>query len=84
MNWLLEHKNHKSFPNADHRWRNLQSSVYIRFIEMMGWWKVEGTLWDYIRSKPPTRPQILKSGGVSSRDLDSLPQVVIDTIKSTA
>jgi hypothetical protein len=80
MNWLIEHKNHKSFPNADHRWRNLQTAVYIRFIEMLGWWSLEGTLWDYIRSKPPTRPQLLKSGELSSRELDSLPQVVHDTL----
>lgn len=81
MNWLVEHKNHKTFPNADHRWRNLQSAVYIRFIEMLGWWELEGTLWDYLRSKPPTHPQLLKSGELSSRELDSLPQVVLDTIK---
>lgn len=81
MNWLVEHKTHKVFPNADHRWRNLQSAVYIRFIEMLGWWSIEGTLWDYIRSKPPTRPQMLKSGELSSRELDSLPHVVIDTLK---
>jgi hypothetical protein len=81
MNWLVEHKNNKQFPDADHRWRNLQSAVYIRFIEMLGWWSLEGTLWDYIRSKPPTRPELLKSGKLSEKRLDSLPQVVIDTIK---
>lgn len=81
MNWLAEHKTHKNFPNTDHRWRNLQSSVYIRIMEMMGWWRVEGTLWDYVRSKPPTRPQVLKSGEISSRSIESLPQVIIDTCK---
>lgn len=82
MNWLLERKTHKTFPNTDHRWRNLQSAVYIRIIEMLGWWpNIEGTMWDYIRSKPPTRPMILKNGSVSTRELDSLPQVVIDTLE---
>jgi len=81
MLWLIEHKNHKSFPNGDHRWRNVQSSIYIRFVEELGWWQLDGTLWDYIRSKPPTRPQLLKNGKLSERELDSLPQVVIDTIK---
>ena len=81
MEWLLEHKTHKQFPNQDHRWRNLQSSVYIRFVDMLGWWDLEGTMWNYIRSKAPTRPQLLKSGEMSTRELDSLPQVVIDTLK---
>lgn len=81
MLWLVEHKNHAKFPNSDHRWRNVQSSVYIRFIEELGWWSLEGTLWNYIRSKAPTRPQLLKSGQLSTRELDSLPQVVIDTIQ---
>jgi len=82
MNWLLEHKTHKNFPNTDHRWRNLQSAVYIRISQMLGWWpNIEGTLWNYIRSKPPTRPLILKDGSVSTRALDSLPQVVIDTLE---
>lgn len=80
MLWLVEHKTHKVFPNADHRWRNVQSSVYIRFLEELGWWRLEGTLWDYIRSKAPTRPELLKSGKLSERELDSLPQVVLDTI----
>lgn len=82
MNWLAEHKSHKNFPNTDHRWRNLQSAVYIRIIEMLGWWKLDGTLWDYIRSKPPTRPQLLKSGGLSDRAIDTLPEVIIDTAKA--
>lgn len=78
---LLEHKNHKDFPNDDHRWRNLQSVVYIRIAQMLGWADPEGTLWNYVRSKPPTRPQLLKNGTLSERSIDSLPDVVIDTIK---
>lgn len=81
MTWLTEHKNHKVIPDADERWRNIQSVVYIRISDMLGWWDFEGTCWDYIRSKPPTRPQILKSGEISERALDSLPQIVVDTLK---
>lgn len=83
MRWLLEHKTHKFFPSVDHRWRNLQSCAYIRVIEMLGWWsgKVEGVCWDYIRSKPPTRPQLTKTGKLSEREIDSLPEVVKDAIK---
>jgi PD-(D/E)XK nuclease superfamily protein len=79
---LVEHKSHKNIPNEEHRWRNLQSVFYIRIADMLGWGSMEGTIWDYIRSKPPTRPEILKSGKLSERALDSLPQVVEDVIKA--
>jgi len=78
--WLLEHKTHKEFPDDNHRWRNLQSAVYIRILQMLGVEDLQGTLWNYIRSKPPTRPQMLKAGSLSTKSIDTLPQVVIDTI----
>lgn len=81
LKWIVEHKSHKNFPKPEHRWRNLQSVLYGRIHEMMGWGKIDGTVWDYIRSKPPTRPAILKSGEMSRAALDSLPQVVEDIIK---
>jgi hypothetical protein len=74
LRWLVEHKSWgKSIPNEDERWRNVQAPVYTRAIEMMGWPKVDGVLWDYIRSKPPMRPQILKNGQPSKRALDTIP-----------
>lgn len=82
MNWLTEHKNHKNIPNDDERWRSVQSVVYIRIIEMLGWWRnIEGTCWDYIRSKAPTRPQILqKTGKLSTRSIDTLPNVIAASV----
>ena len=79
---LLEHKTHKKLPNDDQRWRNVQSSLYIRVIDIMGWGSMEGTLWNYLRSKPPTRPEILKAGGLSKRSIDTLPEVVLDVLKA--
>jgi hypothetical protein len=43
---------------------------------MMGWKPIEAVCWDYIRSKPPTQPQILKDGSISVRKIDTLPSVV--------
>lgn len=82
LKWLVEHKSHKSFPQPEHRWRNLQSVFYIRIIDMMGGPKLDGTCWDYIRSKPPTRPAVLKAGTLSRAALDSLPNVVLDVLKT--
>src|SRR5580704_1440880 len=80
-NWLLEHKTTENFPDSDTRWRNLQSCLYIRIVEMLGWFTLSGTLWNYIRSKPPThmKPNE-KNPGMSVRKIDSLPAVVIDDI----
>jgi hypothetical protein len=80
MRWLVEHKTFSKMMNDDHRWRNLQSSVYIRVVDILGWKPVEGTIWDNIRSKPPMRPEVLKSGKLSQRQLDTLPTAVLETL----
>jgi hypothetical protein len=80
LRWLVEHKTFSRMPNEDFRWRNLQSAVYIRAIEMLGWGNIDGTLWDYIRSKPPSKPELLKSGQLSKRSIDTLPNVLLATL----
>lgn len=80
--WLTEHKTFSNLPGEDERWRNIQPAVYIRAVEMMGWVKkLDGILWNYIRSKPPTIPKVLKTGGLSSREIITLPSVVLRTLK---
>lgn len=81
LRWLVEHKTFTRMPTDDHRWRNLQSSVYVRAIDMLGWKPVDGTIWDYIKSKAPPRPEILQSGALSQRKIETLPSVVKHTIK---
>jgi hypothetical protein len=80
LRWLVEHKTFGSLPNEDHRWRNLQSSVYIKVMQIMGWKRVDGILWDYIKSKSPTAPQLLKSGKLSKKAIDTLPSRVTETL----
>jgi hypothetical protein len=79
LKWILERKNHKDIPDEDARWRNLQSAVYTKLVEVSGLMKVEGLCWDYIRTKRPTRPQQLKNGSLSKRAIDTLPSVVVHT-----
>lgn len=81
LKWIVEHKTFGSLPNEDHRWRNLQSAIYIRVNELVGWDPVDGILWDYIRSKAPTAPKVLKTGKMSQRGIDSLPLKVLETLK---
>lgn len=82
--WLVEHKSFTRLPTDDHRWRNLQSAVYIRVVDMLGWFKrgIDGTLWDYIHSKPPTIPNILKNGTqLSSASVATVLPAVMDEIE---
>lgn len=82
LKWLTDHKTFTRLPNEDHRWKNLQSAVYLRAVQMNGWWdNLAGTCWNYVRSKPPTRPQILKSGKLSEKNIDTLPSVVHSVLK---
>lgn len=77
MSWLLENKSFSKPPNEDDRWRSIQGSVYIRIVQMLGWRPVDGMLWNYIRSKPPTMPQLKKNGELSARSIDSLPSRIV-------
>jgi hypothetical protein len=82
LRWLVEHKTSGRPPlNEDHRWRNLQSAVYIRIMEMLDWWKVDGTCWDHVLSKPPAYPQFLESGKMSQKAINTLPSRVMETLK---
>jgi hypothetical protein len=82
LRWAVEHKTFSRKPNEDERWRNLQSSTYLTAIRMLGWGDVDGMCWDYIRSKPPTRPGVLQNGNLSEKNIDTLPITVRETIKA--
>lgn len=81
MRWLVEHKTFKRKPGDDERWRNLQSASYFRAMDVLGWPSVDGTCWDYIWSKPPNMPMLLKDGTMSRKNIDTLPPAVVDAIK---
>lgn len=77
LRWLVEHKSFgKRIPDDDARWRDLQSCVYIRIMDILGWKRPDGLLWDYIWSKPPMEPQFLKSGKLARRLIVTLPSKV--------
>jgi len=81
MNWLGENKTFGQMPNDDHRWKDLQSAVYFRAVDMMGWLgkrHLDGVCWNYISSKAPGIPEIKKNGEMSIRKIRTFPQVVKD------
>ena len=81
LKWISDHKTFKQAWNDDHRWRDIQSCIYIRVADTLGMLTADGMLWNYIKSKAPTRPMMLKAGTLSTKNIDSLPSVVLKTIK---
>lgn len=70
--WIMDHKTHKNFPDEGQRMADIQLVLYV-----WAWnrWnpdqKVSGIIWDYIRTKPPTIPHLLKKGGLSKAQIDT-------------
>lgn len=76
--WIVDHKTHKTLPNIDYRLLDAQSALYI-WAAHRNKIPVEGHIWNYIRTKAPTKPQLLKSGDrLSKRAIETdLPTYVL-------
>lgn len=83
LRWLMETKTHDNKPGEDERWRNVQTIVYRRVVLHLEWVKtLDGVCWNYIKSKPPTRPQVLKDGSrLSAQKVTTLPSVVREVLR---
>lgn len=62
--WLFERKTAKTLPDEDFRLSDIQTILYRWALSRVGI-PIDGVLWDYVRTKPPTIPQQLKNGGLS-------------------
>lgn len=66
--WLIDRKTHKAIPEDKARASDIQLVLYF-------WaWnrenpkkKLDGIMWDYLRTKPPTIPEVLKNGQLTQR-----------------
>lgn len=65
--WDMDHKTHKKIPDAEDRLADLQQVFYVWAAPLSGYPKLAGVIWDYIRTKPPAVPELLKSGELSKR-----------------
>jgi hypothetical protein len=59
--FLVDHKTHKTLPDSNFRLLDAQSALYIWAARENGI-KVEGFIWNYVRWKAPSVPNLLKSG----------------------
>lgn len=73
--FLVEHKTFKRMPDENHRWKDIQTAIYSTALANYGH-PVDGILWNYICSKPPTMPRINQDGSVSNRQIVTLPSTV--------
>ena len=66
--FITDHKNHKNLPGDDDRFSDLQLIFYV-----WAWNRenkarpVTGVLWDYLKTKPPAIPELLKNGELTKR-----------------
>jgi len=72
--WIMDHKTHKNIPTEEQRFNDYQLLMYVWAYnrEHSKGDQVEGVIWDYIRTKPPTIPEVLKAGGLSqAKNIDT-------------
>lgn len=85
--WALENKTHKNLPNEEYRLLDIQSAIYCWalpiVLKQMGLdaSKFQGLIFNYVRTKPPTIPDILKNGTLSKRKIDTDRATIIATCK---
>jgi PD-(D/E)XK nuclease superfamily len=66
--WLMEHKSHRRIPTADYRFIDMQTAKYVWGLNQIGTYgEITGVLWNYIRTKEPTKPKLTKKTGQLSR-----------------
>lgn len=69
---LWEHKSTTSVPDMSYRMRDLQTILYAEKLAHLYDIRVDQINWNYMRTKEPTIPKLLKSGQLSqAADIDS-------------
>lgn len=63
--WLWDHKTVKDFMDADFHLLDAQLTRYYWCAEHMGYTPLRGVVFNELRTKPPTIPQLLVRGGLS-------------------
>jgi hypothetical protein len=70
--WIVEHKTHKEIPSHDYRMMEIQPTLYFYPVDLhFGSNLARGIIYNYIRTKSPTVPQLLKNGSLSRKKIDT-------------
>jgi len=65
--WAWDHKTRKNFSDSDSMLLDPQLTLYYWALQKMGYKPLAGVVYNEIRTKPPTIPERLKSGGLTQR-----------------
>lgn len=68
--YLVDHKSHKTLPDHSFRLLDGQSALYV-WCALRNKIPVEGFIWNYLRTKAPSVPQLTLSGRRSRRRMDT-------------
>lgn len=80
---LWEHKSTKNIPEGSVRLRDFQTMLYAIKVRMQYGIIVDSVIWNYLRTKEPVVPEVLKSGSITKRkDLDSTWEVYSAAIRA--
>jgi len=82
--WLGESKSFKrALPKEEIRFTDLQTTLYYWAAPLVDLPQPYGIMWDYIRAKPPTIPELLKKGGLSkAKKIDTTYDVYLQAIQN--
>lgn len=72
--WIVDHKTNKRLPSMSFRQRDAASALYIWAAWQNGL-HVNGFMWNYVKTKPPTKPELVYVGKpnerLSTRNIDT-------------
>jgi CRISPR/Cas system-associated exonuclease Cas4 (RecB family) len=78
--WLMEHKSHKTLPDADYRFLDMQTARYVWALQKLGY-PLTGVLWNYIVTVEPKRPKLTQKGVLSKAKCKTDLFTFVDTIQ---
>lgn len=84
--WIVDHKTTKNIPDEwdPYNMTDFQHLLYIAGLRQLHpEWKVKGFIFNYLRTKPPTQPKLIKDGSrvADVRRLDTTPEHIEALLK---
>jgi hypothetical protein len=68
--WVADHKTVGQIPDAEVNFTDAQTTMYFKAAQLLGLDPL-GTVFNYIKTKTPEKPALLKNGSMSRANIDS-------------
>lgn len=80
-NWVMDTKTCKTIPDESARFADYQLVTYCWLLPLLGYPKPDGVIWNYVKKKSPTVPELLKKGTLSkAAKIDTTYEVYMSTV----